>query len=277
MQPSSHAAQVLEACRLDAHKRIADRRRRDLRDQEHGVLSSKLGFEEPHEADLAILGHDEASLIERGVKLRERETKLRQNRKILHLGSPDLNGCVSHCEQERRHFFFLLFTSIQLYRRIGDLLTFDIVESADGPILFRTDLEFRQSRFGQFSESVSVESPFHSQFKQSTIMVIRCYQPVWLVPCDGVYDDSHLLTIPSTLALDRLLAGSHSLLSQFGCHYWSYIVLRASHLAVTGDVRLSRVLVAERKVISIIQGSQSNLRLRVAPEEQGGRQPPHID
>ena len=90
----------------------------------------------------------------------------------------------------------------------------------------------------------------HKPLRLATYLLVQAYQPVWLVLYYDAYNDSRLLTIPSTLALDRLPAGSHSLLSRFGCHYWSYIVLRASHLAVTGDVRLSRVLAAERKVIS---------------------------
>ncbi len=90
----------------------------------------------------------------------------------------------------------------------------------------------------------------HKPLRLATYLLVQAYQPVWLVLYYDAYNDSRLLTIPSTLALDCLPAGHHSLLSRFSCHCWSYVILRASHLAVAGDARLSRVLAAERKVIS---------------------------
>jgi len=53
----------------------------------------------------------------------------------------------------------------------------------------------------------------------ATYLLVQACQPVWLAPVNGACDDSHLLTIPSPLALDRLPAGSRSFLSRFGCQF----------------------------------------------------------
>ena len=54
----------------------------------------------------------------------------------------------------------------------------------------------------------------HKPLRLATYLLVQAYQPVWLVLYYDAYNDSRLLTIPSTLALDRLPAGSHSLLSR---------------------------------------------------------------
>src|SRR5262249_38537115 len=71
--------------------------------QEHSVLPGKLCFEISQEAVLTALWHDETELIEATVTPSERETELRQNWKVVHIGSPDLDGSVNHFAPGSRH------------------------------------------------------------------------------------------------------------------------------------------------------------------------------